>query len=261
MIYKKTLFFIVALYSSIITAKTSDISLHLDVSELSRQYPSRAITVKHDPVYQQEKTYQAIALKPVLKKLASQYSGELDKAVVVFSAKDGYTVSMNYPEAIRHQGFLAYKDLSIKDTDWQTFKFGHEEMTPAPFYLIWTDPEADKWHYPWPFQLTTISLQPVEQFFAPIAPRQKDELLQQGFTLFSQYCIRCHAMNGTGGKVGPDLNSPQNISELYPKNTLIQLIARNRSLRPESKMPDFHNILSTRQISYIIDYLKSMKNK
>ena len=220
---------------------------------------SEAVSIVKDPVYQSGKRYQAYPLRLFISKLGKRYSGNLDQAVLVFIASDGYKVSMSYPDALEEDGYIAFRDLDAFPDDWADFEFGREKINPAPYYLVWRKPGIDKWRYPWPFQLARISLQPATVYYGQAAPIEKKASVTAGFAEFGRYCIRCHAVNGSGGTVGPELNSPQNVSELYSDNQLKKLILNNRNNRPNSKMPIFDTILTGRQIDNIMSYLKAMK--
>lgn len=260
-------------YHKLITSTFFSVLLLLTNNTYAGQWPKTTITrdnlalqsrvetvsVIHDPVYKTNKKYQAFPLQPILKKLAENYPADLKQAVIVFTAADGYKVTMAYPDALEEQGYLAFKDLSAQNTDWIAFKFGKEQLTPAPFYLVWSKSGIDKWRYPWPFQLTIISIQPARSFFENAAPISANTATTEGFALFSRYCIRCHSVNSSGGSVGPELNVPQNITELFDEKTLKGLILNAPAYRHKTKMPVFNKLLNEQQVDSILSYLKSMK--
>ncbi len=231
--------------------------MNLSADNLTQIYPTVTIDVTDDPVYQGHKKYQALALRPLIQKLAGQYPGSLQQAAVVFTALDGYQAVMPYATVVDNNGYLAFKDLSAKQQNWRPFRFGQEKITPAPFYLVWPDmKKQDKWRFAWPFQLASIQLKPSQLVFQGAAPKSPDETIQQGFSLFSQFCIRCHAINGSGGRVGPDLNKPVNPTTLYDRSILMQRILNAKQFNPSSKMPVFEKILSKNQAKQIIRYLE-----
>lgn len=236
--------------------------IHLSREMAVNEPAGETVSVVNDPVYRQGKRYRAYPLRPFVEKLAEQYRDSLDEAVIVFTAIDGYKVSMTYPDAMEEQGYLAFQDLDAKPGKWRPFKFGKDDLTPAPFYLIWSNPDIDKWRFPWPFQLDRIALQPATAYFGKAAPSiDASSQVGKGFSEFSRYCIRCHAMNGSGGKVGPELNSPSNVSERYSNGTLKGLILNNPDYRPNSKMPVFADILNEGQMGAILAYLQAMKGQ
>ncbi len=233
-------------------------SIKLSVDTLASRYPVKTVLIQHDPVYKTKKHYRAIALRPIIKQLAAQYTGNLSQAIVVFTAKDGYQATMPYADVSTNLGYLAFQDLSVKKGHWQPFQFGENKTTPAPFYLVWPDStDKEKWRYAWPFQLTKIAIKPAEQFFSNAVPQSTNADVQAGFNLFSRYCIRCHAINGSGGTVGPDLNTPVNPAAIYSESVLKQRIMNARHFNPKTKMPVFEKILSDSQVEKIQLYLKS----
>ncbi len=231
--------------------------------ELKRDIPATKaagaqVAIAKDPVYQTGKRFLAYPLRPLIRMLGKRFAGDPQQAVLVFTAVDGYKVSMAYADALAEDGYLAYRDLDAAQGDWIAFEFGRERITPGPFYLVWSKPGIDKWRYPWPFQLQRIALQPVDVYYGRAAPLDQSASVGAGFAEFTRYCIRCHAVNGSGGQVGPELNSPGNVTGLYSDATLRELILDNPKYRPNSKMPVFSGLLNDRQVDGILAYLKSM---
>ena len=258
--YKLKPFFLLLIISSHVFADGyPDFNL---LTASGNQFPAASkITIYKDPVYNTKKHYQAYPLSGIIKSLAKQSTKSLTNRILVFTAADGYKVSMSYQDALLEKGYIAFKDLSAKNASWVEFRFGNERITPAPYYLVWTNPELDKWRYPSPFQLSSISLQSAESYFSAAAPVSRDSKVNRGFSLFSRYCIRCHSVNHTGGKLGPELNLPKNITDYYTVQKLTDFILDASSFRSKTKMPVFKNILSKEDALSIQHYLKSMKSK
>lgn len=181
---------------------------------------------------------------------------------MVFTATDGYKVAMAYSDAIAEQGFIAFRDNGEENKKWLDFKFGKQTMTPAPFYLVWPKIGLDEWRYPWPFQLASLSLEPAKAYFGAAAPATNTNAqVNKGFMLFSRYCIRCHSVNLAGGKVGPELNIPKNITEYFKEQELPKFILNANAYRAGTKMPNFESIITTDDAEDIVSYLKQMKSK
>ena len=134
-------------------------------------------------------------------------------------------------------------------------------MTPAPYYLVWPKKGLDKWQYPWPFQLVKISLRPASEYFGAAVPSGKNNHVKKGFVLFSQYCIRCHSINLSGGKLGPELNVPKNITEYFEGEALSGFILKAPSYLPGTKMPVFEGLINEGEMKNLLDYLKHMKSQ
>ncbi|MGR9044001.1 MAG: c-type cytochrome [Gammaproteobacteria bacterium] len=223
---------------------------------------SARITIKKDPVYKGTKHYQGYPLTEIIKTLTLPEPYRDDDKVIVFTAKDGYRVAMAFDDALKEQGYLAYRDHdAAAGAEWTEFKFGKQKMTPAPFYLVWPKPGLDKWRYPWPFQLTKISLEPISVYFGAAAPKSPDADVRNGFSLFATYCIRCHSVNLAGGQVGPELNVPQNITEYFIEQALSGFILNAPAYRSGTKMPAFVDTLEPDQVRSIIHYLRHMKTE
>jgi mono/diheme cytochrome c family protein len=230
--------------------------LKTDPSQLPKP---QAIKVSHDPIYNKAKDYEAYPLAGILNKIVVPDSLKTDELVIVFTATDGYTVAMAYSDAMTEQGFIAFRDNGAEGKKWLDFKFGKQTMTPAPYYLVWPKKGLDEWRYPWPFQLASLSIEPAKAYFGAAAPVNANAKVNNGFALFSRYCIRCHSVNLSGGKVGPELNIPKNITEYFKEQELPKFILNATAYRAGTKMPSFESTLTADDAEDIVSYLKQMK--
>lgn len=215
------------------------------------------VTIKNDPVYKTTKTYQAYPLDELLAKLKRPKHISPNQLLVIFTAQDGYQSFMQYSDAVTESGFIAFKDINAPGKKkWAAFKFGTEMISPEPFYLVWPKSELDKWQFPWPFQLVAISIKPATDFFGAATPKTSDPEIQQGFNLFSRYCIRCHTVNNIGGKIGPKI-----VVSNQRQAFLLDFILDAPAYVKETKMPSFKKQLDQQKASAIIDYLKYINTK
>ena len=221
----------------------------------------QTIKVSHDPIYNKAKEYEAYPLAEILNKIVVPDSLKAVDLVIVFTATDGYKAAMAYSDAIAEQGFIAFRDKGAESKKWLDFKFGKQTMTPAPYYLVWPKKGLDEWRYPWPFQLVSLSLQPAKAYFGTAAPASSNAQVNNGFVLFSRYCIRCHSVNLSGGKVGPELNIPKNITEYFKEQELPKFILNATAYRAGTKMPNFESIITADDAQDIMSYLKQMKSQ
>lgn len=253
-------FLIVCFHPGFCFAATEWPELNLIETDSKKFPPLKTVKVEHDAVYKTSKEYQAYPLVEILKKISVPDSIKLDELVIVFTAVDGYKVSMAYKDAFHEEGYIALKDKAAPENKkWFDFKFGKQTMTPAPYYLVWPKKDLDEWRYPWPFQLASISLQPAKVYFGAAAPAGGDKTVTAGFNLFSRYCIRCHSVNRSGGEVGPELNIPKNITEYFKEEALAGFILNATAFRAGTKMPVFEKLLSVNEAQDIVSYLKQMK--
>jgi mono/diheme cytochrome c family protein len=80
-----------------------------------------------------------------------------------------------------------------------------------------------------------------------------------GYAVFRSECIACHAINGEGGKIGPDLNVPQSVVEYRPSEQIKAYIRNPLAFRYTSMPPHPH--LSDKQIDAIVAYFSAMKDR
>lgn len=229
-------------------------------ADLAHTMKAQTVVIPHDPVYKSAKQYLAYPLADITNKLAIPDGQNADDWMLVFTAADGYNVAMAYQDALKEQGYIAFKDTAAAANNWQTFKFGKQTITPDPYYLVWPKDGLDKWRYPWPFQLVAVSLQPTNVYYGAAAPvNSNNPQVKHGFALFSRYCIRCHSVNLAGGNVGPELNIPKNVSEYFQEQELVGFIRNASAYRVGTKMPSFENLMTVDDTQAIVDYLKQKK--
>lgn len=73
--------------------------------------------------------------------------------------------------------------------------------------------------------------------------------------IFSQVCIACHSMNGTGGAVGPALDG---IGDRRDPDYLKRWLKDPLAVKPDSKMPKLP--LSDADIEALVAFLSNVKN-
>jgi mono/diheme cytochrome c family protein len=76
----------------------------------------------------------------------------------------------------------------------------------------------------------------------------------RGYQLFKDRCVRCHAMDGQGGTIGPDLNAPMSVAE-YRSHMMIREFIRHPSRYRHTYMPD-HEDLSDQDLDDLPDYFR-----
>ncbi len=212
----------------------------------------------YDPYYKKKKRWHTIKLLPVLKSMFNMDVETIRTKSFVMKASDGYSVPIAGEQLITDDAYLAVADLDFPE--WELA--GKQKANPGPIYLVWKQSEHHDLHeWPRPWQLTTIDLASFEQTFPRTIP---NELIAsspeaKGFEIFKTQCVRCHAVNQHGGRLGPELNIPQNITEYRPKEQILAYIKNPMTFRYGS-MPAFEH-LSEQDLEHVYAYLSVMKNQ
>ncbi len=207
-----------------------------------------------DPYYGKNKRFRALKLSSVLERGFGSASG-LDKEEFVLRARDGYAVPMRGSLVMEDGAYIAIEDLDVPGWD----PIGPQHVSPAPFYLIWKKPEQTNLDsHPRPWQLDKIEIARFDAIYPHTSPGAAEGSLEaKGYGLFRDRCIRCHAINREGGRVGPDLNVPQNVTEYRPEEQIRAYIRNPASFR-YGNMPA-HPDLSDPDLDALIGYLRAMK--
>lgn len=225
----------------------------LDLAALERLSP-RVTFRAFDPYYQREKGFVALELAPILKAAfgpdAASVDGELQ-----LTAVDGYTVLVPLSKAFESGAHLAIADA---DGPWEPI--GPQHANPGPFYVVWKHPEQQSLAtHPRPWGLAKLALVRFEDVYAWTVPPRRSAVIDEGYRLFRAHCLRCHAINRQGGRVGPELNVPQNVTEYRPREQLVAWVKNPLTFR-YGNMPAFAN-LSDAALDALLEYLSVMKER
>jgi mono/diheme cytochrome c family protein len=211
-----------------------------------------------DPYHGRRKSYLACPLAEVLTAGFGAELANASDADFFLRARDGYTKPATGAKLLEPGGYLAFADLSNPaGAGWEPID--RRGADPAPFYLVWTAPgQQDVHRYPWPYQLAVIERAPFEREFPHTLPRGEpaDAAAWTGFAVFRAECVACHAVNGEGGRVGPELNVPRSIVEYRPAEQIKAFVRDPQSFRYTS-MPA-HAHLSEAQLDGLIAYFTAM---
>jgi mono/diheme cytochrome c family protein len=228
----------------------------LDLAALRAALPVETVTID-DPYYERRKTFRAFPLRAVL---ALGFGDDGEPAAgesYFFRARDGY-VKPAPPERVREPGgYLAFADADAA-AGWEPID--RRQVDPGPYYLVWRGADQRDVHrYPWPYQLVAIELAAFASEYPHTAPTgaAPDAPAWAGFAIFRDDCIACHAVNGEGGRIGPDLNVPRSIVEYRPRAQIKAYIRDPASFRYTS-MPA-HPHLSDTQLDAIVSYFDVMR--
>jgi len=232
----------------------------LSADALAAACGAETVTID-DPYYGRRKQFRACPLAAVIQLGFGQPAAQLAGESVIFRASDGYAKPASGARLAEPGGWIAFADAEhMRDGDpgWQPID--RKQVDPGPFYLVWSGAgQQDATRYPWPYQLTTIELASLDTLYPHIAPQGANAPAQAGFAIFRGECIACHAINGEGGTIGPELNVPQSIVEYRPLEQLKAYIRNPLAFRYTS-MPAHPN-LTDRQLDELIAYFSAMKDR
>jgi len=234
-------------------------SRSLDAETLGAACESRIVEVR-DPYYGEPRRYRACPLRRVLELGFGEIPPRFAEAEVLLRARDGYVRSAPGSQLLEPGGWLALADADREAQGEAGFDpIDRRGLDPGPFYLVWTGADqGDPHRTPWPYQLAAIEVVRFEERFPHTVPSHVPDGAPAwgGFTVFRRECIACHAVNGEGGTVGPELNVPRSIVEYRPE-AQIRAYVRDPSSFRYTTMPS-HPHLSDADLDGLIAYFRAM---
>lgn len=227
----------------------------LTLDQLRAIAPPEDLT-SFDPYYQRVKHFRVIPIEPVLARaFGADATHPLTREQFVLRARDGYTVPIAGERLLEGGACIAIADLDVPA--WEPI--GQQHANPGPFYLVWRHPtQQDLEAHPRPWQLASIEIAPFASVFPHTVPEGEPDnsAAQHGFAIFRNECIRCHAINREGGRVGPELNVPQSIVEYRPEAQIRAYIRNPLTFRYGSMPP--HPTLTDDDLGALIAYFHAM---
>ncbi|MCA9537525.1 MAG: cytochrome c [Myxococcales bacterium] len=217
----------------------------------------------------QKRRYRGVPLLPMLATFGGAPPA-LGTLTVVCA--DGFRAQIPARQLATHHAVLAWGEA---DADGRDVPFGRftkatgEVVDPGPFYIVWDGASvAETFPWSWPYQVIRIEVEATPPA-AAIDPDRLDAAAatpaaRAGFAIFSRSCVTCHAVNGVGGLIGPELGQPMNITRYFARPVLEQFILdwqKVRAPRGNEKMPRFVETLSPDDVRAVVDYLAWMADR
>lgn len=227
----------------------------LSLTELERRVPPEAVTTL-DPYLGGERTYACVPVMRMLDVFFDLAPGDARTFDLRLVAKDGYEVFVSGARLESGGACLALRQAGGAPIE----PLGPAKADGRPLYLTWPGRDrTDLGSHPRPWAVATIDLDPDRSDLAATAPRAGfagNSSAGRGHALFVERCVRCHSINQAGGKVGPDLNVPQNILAYRPREQ-VRAYIRNPATFRYGQMPP-HLDLSERDLDALLEYLEEM---
>jgi len=244
-------------------ARHGDPVATMTIEELASVTMPRSVRV-FDPYEGQPIDFEAFPLATVLDAVFSPAWREEEE--ILFTCSDGYQPTLPVPRVLAHAAWLAFDRVDREGFSIEKFESGtNHRIQLAPFYLVWENLDDEELRgegdYGWPYQLVGIELiRASERFPAMVPPDDASPDAIAGFSAFRRLCSRCHAINGEGGTIGPDLNVPVNPVEFRDREWLRRWIDDPSAILPTARMPRLNPALPERDetIDRIIEYLEAM---
>lgn len=221
----------------------------------------REVRVPYDPYEGGARSYRACPLRLVLELGLGGIPEDFATTTVLLRAEDGYARPVPGAALLAPEGFLALSDAGPDEAGPSGFEpLAGLQVDPGPFYIVWTDrARSDPQVHPWVYQLIALELVVFEERFPHTVPRGAPEgsAVRRGYAIFRRDCIACHAVNGEGGSVGPDLNIPRSIVEYRPEEQ-IKAYVRDPGAFRYTSMPA-HPGLDAQDLDALIHYFRFMR--
>jgi len=228
----------------------------LTASSLTAACGDKTVAVA-DPYYGKAKRFRAWPLRCVLEQGLGTLPPDFAGQDVLLRALDGYTRATEGAVLLEPGGYVAFADADRPGGGFDPIDY--RQADPAPFYMVWQGAgEKDAARYPWPYQLAEIELVRVEDRFPHAVPpgAAPGSPARTGFEVFRRNCFQCHAVNGDGGRVGPELNVPRSVVEYRDEATLRAFIRDAQSFR-YTQMPA-NPQLGPADLDALLAYLRHM---
>lgn len=227
----------------------SDGELQLDLAALTRlagEPRDLRVLEPHEAV---ERVYRGVPARTLLDAVFGEAWREA--GAVLFECADGYRAMIGSDKLLAHDALLAWASGDDHAFTLVNTLQGGESVRLAPFYLVWdnigVEPLLTDGANDWPYQVVGISLIDAREHLAGAwPPADAPPAVMRGFDSFRRHCVACHAVNGSGGHKGPDLNRPQSVTQRLSGEALRNWMLEPAAIRPGTTMPGLPATLADR---------------
>jgi mono/diheme cytochrome c family protein len=182
---------------------------------------------------------------------------------LLITCRDGYQPAFPVRRLLDYRAWLAFDRTDSAAFSILKLESGaRRPVDLSPYYLVWENLDdlelRRQGDYGWPYQLVGVDLIRTRDRFPAMTPKEgaAPDVLA-GFAAFRVHCSHCHAINGEGGGIGPELNHPVSPVEYREAEWLRKWIKDPASLVPAARMPALNRELADRDrvIDEILAYL------
>lgn len=226
----------------------------IDIEPLLQRFGQENVYIRYDCELKKEMTYLGVNTRKIFSFLLKELQIDSAGYDVTFICKDGYSPTVSLSQLLEGNGYIVTRDVHAKDGWDEKIK---SEFSPA--YLVWDIPENDHNHS-FPYGIVRIQFVEKSREYLLARPHTAAKEPLDGFAIFKDKCIKCHAVNQEGGVMGPELNYPKNITEYWQTGQIKAFIKNPASFRLNSRMPAVTG-LSDAQIDLIVQYLQFMRQQ
>ncbi len=140
----------------------------LSLAELRERLTAHTVEL-FDPHHGRDKRYRGFAIGDLMDLGLGQERRNLHDVAIVFTALDGYRAVANRDKLASGGGVMVFEDMDVAH-GWESI--GDKQADPAPFYVVWTGPQQTTANeYPWPWQVSSISIVWFEAEYPAVYPR------------------------------------------------------------------------------------------
>ncbi len=217
----------------------------------------QSIVVPHDRVFHKEKKYRAVPLRRVLQLAFDLESLEAGGVRLAFECRDGYQATMLLSEALAADGWVAVADLEAgPGRTWTENPETGGKPSLAPYYVVWRVEAGAAAKLPWPYAVERLRLVKDGAFYKAAYPHGSPEAAG-GFEAFRKHCATCHSVNGAGGLLGGELNTPVSVTQYWKPEHLRAYIRNPSAYQAGSRMPAMKHVPEA-ELDALLAYLRVM---